>query len=131
MDPFRFGGFDMMFTIVPIIIFFGFIFIFGSIVYNAISVAKDKTKPIIPVRAKVVAKRTHIRRGHSHGEHHHSHSHTQYYTTFELENGERIEFAIPHHKAGYLVEGDNGILSFQGNLFISFERTDKFENLVD
>ncbi|NLL71516.1 MAG: DUF2500 domain-containing protein [Epulopiscium sp.] len=112
-------GFDVMFTIVPIIIFFGFIFIFGSIIYNAISVAKDKTKPIIPVKAKLVAKRTHVRG---------DHSHTQYYATFELENGERIEFLIPDHKVGYLTEGDIGILHFQGNLFVEFKRTEKNED---
>ena len=125
MSLFRFGGFDIMFTIVPIIIGLGFIFVFGSIIYRGISIAKDKTKPIIPVRCKIVSKRTQVRGGHtSHDDMHaHSQGSTYYYATFELENSERMELAIPSHQIGYLVEGDTGILSFQGNLFVKFDRT--------
>lgn len=132
MGPSGFGMpnmmFGMMFSIVPIIILLGFIFVFGSIIYSGINVAKDKRKPIIPVRAKVVAKRTQVSRSHGahntmHNDiHSHGHSHTSYYTTFELENGERLEFAIPSHQIGYLVEGDTGVLSFQGSLFVKFDR---------
>lgn len=108
------GGFDFMFTIVPIIIAAGFLFVFGTIIYSAVNTAKDKTKPVIPVKAKIVNKRAHVWG---------DHSHTSYYATFELENGERMELAIPQDKSGYLVEGDTGTLSFQGNLFVSFERS--------
>lgn len=113
-----FGAFSMMFNIVPIIVFLCFIFVFGSIIYRLALVARDKTKPIIPVSATVVSKRTKLRGGH-----HSNHmAHTYYYATFELENKERMELSIPSHQIGYLVEGDRGILSFQGNLFVSFER---------
>lgn len=120
MNPFGFGGFDIMFTIVPIIIAMGFIFVFGSIIYRGVSIAKDKTKPIIPVRAKVVSKRTQVNGGHiSHDD---MHASTYYYATFEFENGERMELAVPSHKVGYIIEGDTGILSFQGSLFVKFDR---------
>lgn len=113
MDQVMFGGFGIMFTIVPMMIFCIFMFVFGTIIYRGIHTAKDKTKPVIPTRAKVISKRVHIW-----GEH----SYTNYYATFEFENGERMEFSIPHNQAGYLVEGDSGILSFQGSLFVKFER---------
>lgn len=141
MNQFGFNGFggfhmfDILFAIIPIIVLLGFVFVFGSIIYRGFSVLKDKSKPIIPARAKVVSKRTHVggsRRGHGHyGNHQHigdvslghgQHTRTEYYATFELENSERIEFLIPRDKVGYLVEGDSGILSFQGNLFVKFER---------
>ncbi len=118
------GSFDIMFTIVPFIVLIGFIFVFGSIIYSGINIAKNKRKPIIPVKAKIVSKRTQVRGGHvSHNNMHaHRHARTYYYATFELENGERMELAIPLHEAGYIVEGDSGILSFQGDLFVKFDR---------
>ena len=105
--------FDSMFVIAPIIVFVGFIFVFGTIIHRGMSVAKDKRKPIIPVHAKVLTKCTQVNG---------DHAYTYYYATFELENGERIEFAIPSHQIGYIIEGDTGTLSFQGNLFVKFER---------
>lgn len=116
MSPRGFGEFDFMFTVIPVIVVFGFVFIFGMIIYQLVSTARDKTKPIIPVRAKVIAKRTHVWG---------DNSRTNYYATFELENGQRIEFSIPDNKAGYIIEGDSGILSFQGNLFVKFERSNE------
>lgn len=126
MEPWGFGGmgiiFSLMFTIVPVIIFLVFIFVFGTIIYRTIHVAKDKKKPIIPVRAKVVSKRTQLHGGNNMHHDMHTHAHTYYYATFEFENGERMELAIPSHHIGYIVEGDTGILSFQGNLFVKFDR---------
>lgn len=113
MNSLGFSVGNIMFTIMPIIMLVMFVFVFGIIIYRVISTAKDKTKPIIPVRGKIVSKRTRITG---------QHSSTSYYATFELENGERMEFAIPSHQAGFLVEGDSGILSFQGSLFVKFER---------
>lgn len=115
-------GFDLMFAVVPMMMFAVFVFVFGSIIYNALNVAKDKRKPIIPVNAKIVSKRTQMRGGHSSHNNMHSHGRTYYYATFELENGERMELSIPSHQIGYLVEGDEGVLNFQGNLFVKFER---------
>lgn len=122
MSPFGFVGFNIMFEIIPFIVLIGFIFVFGTIIYRAVQVAKDKRKPIIPVRATVLAKRMQVHGGHTSHNNTHTHSRTYYYATFELENGERIELTIPSHQIGYFVEGDKGILSFQGNLFVKFDR---------
>lgn len=119
-----FGGFDIMFTIIPLIVMGGFIFVIGSIIYNAVNVAKDKRKPIIPVNAKIVSRRTEVYSHNHHDANNHMHhsSRTNYYVTFEFDNGERMEFEVADSKYGYLVEGDRGILSFQGNLFVDFKR---------
>ncbi len=108
------SGFGIMFTIVPLMVAAVFIFVFGMIIFRGVRYAKDKTLPVVPVHTKIISKRTHVW-----GEH----SHTDYYATFELENGERMELAVPENKIGYLAEGDSGILSFQGNLYVDFKRT--------
>lgn len=126
-------GFDIMFTIVPIFVFLGFIFVFGTIIANAIRAGKqrsyNRSQPVLTVEAKVVSKRadtTH--HTHHHGtpgqaDHHTSHSSsTNYYATFEVESGDRIEFGITGQESGMLVEGDIGRLTFQGTDYKGFER---------
>lgn len=109
-EPF---GFDAIFTIAPILMGLMFIAVIGMIIKQAVGYAADKQKPVIPVQAKIMAKRTHVW-----GEH----SHTTYFATFELENGERIELQIPDNQIGYMIEGDQGTLSFQGALFVTFKK---------
>lgn len=106
-------GFGLMFTIIPVLVALGFIFVIGSLVFRGAKYAKDKTKPIIPANAKIVSKRTHVWG---------DHSHTMYYATLELDNGVRMELQIPNQEIGYLAEGDSGTLEFQGDIFVSFKR---------
>ena len=47
---------------------------------------------------------------------------TRYFATFEVESGDRMELTVPENEYGYLIEGDEGTLTFQGNLFLSFTR---------
>lgn len=42
--------------------------------------------------------------------------------TFEVESGDRMEFAVRGQDYGMLVEGDTGRLGFQGTRFLDFER---------
>ena len=49
-------------------------------------------------------------------------SHTTYYVTFEVESGDRIELVVPSSEYGFMVEGDQGKLTFQGTRYISFDR---------
>lgn len=122
-DPFfDSGGFDFMFTIIPLIVFCGFCFVFGSIIFSGVRYLNDKSKPIQTERAKVIAKRTNVRR-HHHNNHHSTSS--SYYVTFEFLSGQRMELKVPGNQFGYMVEGDDGILQFQGQLFNSFERVPK------
>ena len=124
------GGSDIMFTVVPVIIFLGFIFVFGFIIFQAIKGGiewnKNNNSPILTINAKIVAKRmtvsTHHHHGGNHSMHHHS-SFTSYFATFQAESGDRIEFKIPAKEYGMLAEGDNGKLNFQGTRYKGFERT--------
>jgi len=106
--------FNAMFTIIPIIVFGGFIFVFVSMFKER---KYNNSQPKIPVEAKVVTKRSSMHGGHDN----HSAS-TSYYVTFEFINGERIEISVPGREFGFLVEGDRGILTFQGRRYISFDR---------
>lgn len=113
------SGFDIMFTIVSIIVLLGFCFVIGSMIFQGISYMNDKSKPIQTERVKVVAKRTNVTRHHHNN--HHSTS-TTYYVTFEFLSGQRLELKVSGKQYGYIVEGDEGILQFQGQIFNSFER---------
>ena len=86
---------------------------------------KNNHSPKLTVDATIVAKRTNVSR-HRHGgaNHiHHTHTSTTYYTTFQVESGDRMEFSIAGSEYGLLVEGDKGKLTFQGTRFLGFERT--------
>lgn len=114
-----FSGFG--YSGVPIwfmVIFFGifgliFFLIIGTVIYSIVDRAKDRRKPVIPVQATVVGKRTDVWG--------HEHTNTTYYVTFLLINGERIELMVPDRKAGLILEGDEGVLLFQGKLFVDFQ----------
>lgn len=47
---------------------------------------------------------------------------TTYYVTFEFDNQERRELTVSGPEYGMLVEGDVGILEFQGTQYHGFER---------
>ena len=123
-NPFNSYGFGFMFTLFPIM----FMIVFGVVIFSIvknISVSMHNNKqPVIPVEARVVSKRYDISTHHhttGTGAGHHSSS-TRYYATFELTNGERLEFMVPSYEFGMMVEGDNGTLTFQGTRFVSFIR---------
>lgn len=70
----------------------------------------------------MVAKRTNVNHHHhNHDGHIHHSTSTTYYVTFEFITGQRMELKVPRNKFGYIVEGDEGLLQFQGRLFVSFE----------
>ncbi|MEG0384975.1 MAG: DUF2500 domain-containing protein [Solibacillus sp.] len=104
-------------SIISIIVPLGFITVFGIIIYSVFSNIKQGIKnnnsPLLSVPAQVVTKRTTVR-----GER----SHTTYFVTFEVQSGDRMEFEVKGEQFGQLVEKDLGILAFQGNRFISFDR---------
>ena len=76
--------------------------------------------PRIVAPATIVSKRTHIS-GSSTVNHGHS-THSYYYVTFQMESGDRMELHVPRNEVGLLVEGDHGMLTFQGSRYLSFER---------
>lgn len=116
-----FSMFNILFTLV-------FLFAFGYIILALVrgigTWNKNNHSPRLTVPAVAVAKRTNI----SH--HHHANgsqgchttTSTSYYVTFEVESGDRIEFPVSGAEYGMLAEGDQGLLSFQGTRYLSFER---------
>lgn len=84
---------------------------------------KNNNSPRLSVDATVVTKRTQL----SHHHHHHNgHMHTthstSYYVTFQVASGDRMELHVSASDYGMLVEGDYGILSFQGTRYLGFDR---------
>lgn len=114
--------FDAIFPVLFSLTFFAVLSVF--IVTAVLSISrwhKNNNSPKLSVPATVVAKRT---------QHHHSARAgrtygraTYYYATFEFDSGDRLELHIPGSEIGLLVEGDMGILTFQGTRFINFDRT--------
>ena len=111
------GGFGF-FRVFPVFFFAVFALVFGIIVATLVQNARknraNNNSPRITSDATVVTKRTHVWG---------DHSHTDYYATFQFESGDRLELHIPGSQFGYLVEGDRGMLTFQGTRFLGFERT--------
>ena len=119
--PFMFS--NLLFMMVPIFMTIIFIIMIVMLISRAVHYSKNKSQPKLPVHAKVIAKRSNVSHRHHAGDNMHSSSHTSYYTTFEFDNGERMELSIPHNQFGFLVEGDEGILTIQGDMFIEFKRS--------
>ena len=123
-----FSPFDgIMFNIIPLIVFMGFIFVFGVIIVRSIQGARqwsrNNNSPVLIVDATVVTKRSAV---HHHNHHtgsnmHHSSS-TSYYVTFEVESGDRMELKVRDSEYGMLVEKDQGKLTFQGTRYLGFNR---------
>ena len=118
---------NIMFVIVPIMVFIGFIFVFGIIIARSIQGAKEwkrnNNSPELTVEATVVTKRTDIYNHHNNVNNNmHSSSSTIYYVAFEVESGDRMEFKVQGNQYGMLVEGDRGKLTFQGTRYLNFKR---------
>lgn len=122
------GGFfagDFLFQLFPIF----FIIVLGIILFSFFRGIKEwnnnNQQPKLSVAAILVAKRTRVRRHggtHHNNHHHHSHTATDYFCTFEVESGDRMEFMVKEGVFGLLAEGDKGKLTFQGTRFLDFER---------
>lgn len=122
------GGFDIMFTIVPIMIAVVFAIVIGGIIYSVVKHFRNASSPKESSFARVVAKRMDVR--HSSDHHHNqdgighttSSSRTYYYITLEFDNGSRVEYLDVKNLYGVVVEGDTGYAQTQGEWIIAFQR---------
>ncbi|MGN7356515.1 DUF2500 domain-containing protein [Paenibacillus sp. SAF-054] len=123
------GGFDFMFTLVPILIAIGFVVVIAMFILNGARYVKNARSPRSSTYARIVSKRTEVQHSSSH--HHdddngfiHSggSSRTYYYITLEFDNGERKEYLDVKKLYGLVVEGDAGYASIQGDWIVAFER---------
>lgn len=115
-------GYDMGFGLFQIAFFLMFFLIVGVFVIFFIKGIsqwnKNNHSPRLTVPVTVVSKRTDISSGA--GEHHHTS--TDYYVTFQVESGDRMELSVMGSQYGLIVEGDRGMLTFQGTRFLDFQR---------
>lgn len=79
---------------------------------------KNNESPRFTVDARIVSRRADTS---AHPNDHVMHS-TDYYVTFEVESGDRMELEVTGSEYGMLAEGDYGKLSFQGTRYLGFER---------
>ena len=116
---FGFGLFEIMFFIMFGLFFVVFVvtLLKGLGEWN-----KNNHSPKLTVPVTVVAKRTNVSRHHNGGKHHHTSTSTTYYVTFQVESGDRMELHLRGSEFGLIVEGDKGLLTFQGTRFLNFER---------
>lgn len=118
-----FGFFDIgfdMFSLMFTLVFFVVIVMFILVAVRGIGQwNRNNHSPRLTVPAKVTGKREEC---HHHHHDNHVSTSTTYYTTFEVESGDRIEFQINGWEYGQLAEGDVGKLSFQGTRYLGFIR---------
>ncbi|MBR3973590.1 MAG: DUF2500 domain-containing protein [Oscillospiraceae bacterium] len=119
-------GFGFGFDLFQIMFSLTFLVILG--VFIAIAVKgigqwnKNNHSPRLTVPVTVVAKRANVSHHHHAGEHHHASTSTSYYVTFQVESGDRMELHVAGNQYGLMVEGDKGMLTFQGTRFLDFQR---------
>ena len=113
-------GFGMEFQLFNVMFFLIFFLILGMFLFMIVKGLstwnKNNQSPRLTVDATVVAKPHH-----HNGDNMATHS-TWYYATFQVESGDRMEFAVDGMEYGMLAEGDMGKLSFQGTRYLSFQR---------
>lgn len=87
----------------------------GTIIKTIGEQTRNAAAPVLIADAIVTTKRLEvINRGKSHS--------TEYYATFDLGSGERIELELDGKQYGLLAERDRGELRYQGTWFLGFER---------
>lgn len=120
--------FDTSFDILVVLFFVCFFGVIGYVVVKGVvQWNRNNHSPLINVPATVIAKRADVS---SHryandfsGVHgYRTTSSTDYYITFQTESGERIEFSVEDSEYGLLIEGDEGVLSYQGTRYLGFKR---------
>lgn len=105
--------FELLVTIVPVIVIGGFVFIIGKRLAETVS---NVGQPVIDRRAVVVSRRQNSSHS-SHagaGYHRHHSCSTTYCVTFQFEDGGREELRVSGRQNGMLAEGDRGTLHSQG-----------------
>ncbi|KRQ86199.1 hypothetical protein ABG79_02040 [Caloramator mitchellensis] len=112
---------DSLFFIIPVIIITMFVI---TMIINVKNYIKNSSSPILSEKVRVVSKRFDVRHTHHAASENTTHvtSSTTYYITFENEAGQRFELRVGPSDYGLIVEGDEGIVTYQGEWFKRFER---------
>lgn len=120
-------AFDLAFMILPIVYVVITLVVFIICAIAGIRIAREWKRndrmPRLTVDAKIVAKRTtvkHFRR--NRGFMRRYNQHTEYFVTFQMVSGDRMELRVQDWQYGILLEGDEGKLTFQGVRYLDFQR---------
>ena len=112
-----FAGFSVLFVLMAFTVFAGVIVVFVILIRRTNQKNRENAGlPVETVQAKVVSKRMDV-----HGMSN-SPTKTDYYVTFELTTGYRVEVQTEGEQFGGMVEGDEGMLPHRGTQFIRFVR---------
>lgn len=103
-----------------------FIVVIGIILLSAgkgiLQWSQNNRQPLLSVDSKIVSKRTEVKHTQQTDDTMSSRTRTTYYLTFEVESGDRMEFAVNGEEFGMCAEGDEGLLRFQGTRYYGFVR---------
>lgn len=117
------SAFPVVFVVIIAAAAIGILFIASSIFEKYSQLNDARKQPVLIVAAKIVGKRTYVSStSHNELDPGHSHASTNYYVTFEVETGSRMELGVSGHEYGMLAERDSGKLKFQGTRYLGFER---------
>ena len=120
MHMIGFGVFQILFFLVFALVIGVFI---ASFVRGAKREHKNNHSPRLTVEATVVAKRTQVGSNvHNNDGMMHQHAYSKYFATFQFASGDRLELPVTGSEYGMLIEGDHGMLSFQGTRYLGFAR---------
>lgn len=114
--------FDFFGSVMPVF----FIVVIGIILLSAgkgiLQWSQNNRQPLLSVDSKIVSKRTEVKHTQQTDDAMSSRTRTTYYLTFEVESGDRMEFAVNGEEFGMCAEGDEGLLRFQGTRYYGFVR---------
>ncbi|WP_145035730.1 DUF2500 domain-containing protein [Paenibacillus sp. Y412MC10] len=117
--------FDFFGSVMPVF----FIVVIGIILLSAgkgiLQWSQNNRQPLLSVDSKIVSKRTEVKHTQQTDDTMSSRTRTTYYLTFEVESGDRMEFAVNGEEFGMCAEGDEGLLRFQGTRYYGFVRHPK------
>lgn len=114
--------FDLIFNLFPLFFLLVLGLMIWIVVQNIRTSRRNDRSPKLEVDAIVVTKRTHVSYDNTGTEVRMHTSSTRYYATFQVNSGDRMEFAISGQEYGQLAEGDQGTLHFQGTRYLGFDR---------
>lgn len=114
--------FDFFGSVMPVV----FVVVLGIILLSAgkgiMQWNRNNRQPLLTVDSRIVSKRSEVTHSRHPDDSMASRSRTSYYLTFEVESGDRMEFAVTGEEFGICAKGDEGRLSFQGTRYYRFER---------
>ncbi|WP_277469267.1 MULTISPECIES: DUF2500 domain-containing protein [unclassified Paenibacillus] len=114
--------FDLTGTVIPIFL----VVMIGIVAVSAgrglFQWSRNNSSPMLTIPARIVSKRSEVRQQQLQDDSQSSRTSTTYYLTYELQDGERMEFKVDGSEFGMSAEGDRGLLTYQGTRYHGFQR---------